>query len=174
MEQQLGAMISDLQRAKKDLKRDGGFYPAKPRGGVGAPFDGTDGGRMVSFVAKAPSTGRSRLRAASRPQAAQKELAKASDVEPRISRAPASRGGRSCGGSIPTFSGTDGGAMFTGGELLPAQYSGGVLLPPEVSEGGARKKVANPWLTHVAKVRAAHPELSYKDALVAAKSSYRK
>ena len=32
----------------------------------------------------------------------------------------------------------------------------------------------NPWIEHVAKFRAAHPELSYKDVLIQAKLTYKK
>lgn len=32
----------------------------------------------------------------------------------------------------------------------------------------------NPWLEHVAKFRASHPELSYKQVLVEAKKTYTK
>ena len=34
--------------------------------------------------------------------------------------------------------------------------------------------MSNPWLNHVAKVRSANPNLSYKECLVKAKSSYKK
>lgn len=38
--------------------------------------------------------------------------------------------------------------------------------------GAGKKKTTNPWLEHVAEVRAAHPDLAYRDALVKAKESY--
>ena len=42
-----------------------------------------------------------------------------------------------------------------------------------INVGGATKKT-NPWLSHVASVRRQHPNLSYKDVLVKAKSTYKK
>lgn len=38
----------------------------------------------------------------------------------------------------------------------------------------ASKAKSNPWLSHVAKVRAKYPNMSYKDCLVKAKESYKK
>lgn len=44
---------------------------------------------------------------------------------------------------------------------------------PTSSQSGRGKK-PNPWLAHVNKVRKTHPKLSYKQALVKAKQSYKK
>jgi len=38
----------------------------------------------------------------------------------------------------------------------------------------SKPRKPNPWIDHVAQVKAAHPELSYKQVLITAKESYHK
>jgi hypothetical protein len=69
------------------------------------------------------------------------------------------------------------GKGLSGGESLgvaeykkpPMPHSEGKGL-----SGGAKVKKSNPWLAHVASVKASNPSMKYKDILVLAKESYKR
>jgi hypothetical protein len=64
----------------------------------------------------------------------------------------------------------------------PAQPSAVLNDLLAVVDMGKKKRVVdpskprkpNPWIAYVAEVKAAHPELSYKEVLISAKGSYHK
>ena len=98
----------------------------------------------------------------------------------RVARVGRRRVGRPRGGALS--GGVDTGGALSGGRRRRGRprkhggmsdYSGSGGLGDYYGSGG-RKRSHNPWLSHVRSYWKAHPGMSYGEALMHAKSSYRK